>query len=91
MTDSDEKKPKTLNDEIHDLIGWLCVKWGFCLPPDLWDEIARQEYLDAKSFARAVLEAEGFQPDYETQWMRKITNRFREHFGQEQVSASEYK
>lgn len=64
----------------------LCVEWGFCIPSAEADRIARRKSLTAQEFAHEVLRAEGLNPEYERQWVRKIAARFVEHFGTSEVS-----
>jgi hypothetical protein len=66
---------------LRDLLDWLCVEWGFCIPPGDRDRIATMQHLDAEKFAAEVLRAEGFNPEYERVWLRKIKHRFHEKFG----------
>ena len=80
----------SLKKELYVLLDWLCVEWGFCIPPKDADRIAASENLDAAEFATEVLRAEGLDPEYELHWFRKIKRRFVEHFGSEAVSAKDY-
>jgi hypothetical protein len=83
--------PKSsLERELRLLLDWLCVVWGFCIPPKDYDRIAASEHLDAAEFAAEVLRAEGFNPEHEPYWMRHIKHRFVEHFGSKSVSARDY-
>jgi hypothetical protein len=78
-----------LERDLRDLLHWLCVEWGFCIPPNDRDRIATSQQLDAATFAAEVLLAEGLNPECERSWVRKIKHRFVEQFG-EVVSASDY-
>jgi hypothetical protein len=80
----------SLKTELGVLLDWLCVKWGFCIPPDDADRIASSEHLDARTFAAEVIKAEGLNPEYEISYARDIRRRFVEHFGSEAVSARDY-
>ena len=64
---------------------FVCVKWGFCNRLDLEDFIQPDGTISAETFARMTLEAEGFMPDHEPKWFRKLRNRFTEHFGSAQI------
>ena len=76
--------------EVTYLLYDLCVKWGFCIPPDRAEEIRKMSYLSAKEFAISVVVAEGMNPEYEFKWVRRITEKFRERFGQEEISSSTF-
>ena len=62
------------------MLGDLCVEWGFCnrLMPD--DLIVTGKPLTADEFARAVLVAEGMNPDY-SEWFRPIRDKFIGRYG----------
>ena len=68
--------------DLRNLLTTLCVEWGFCIPPKCTDEIVSRTSITAKEFAKAVLEAEEMNPEYEQAWVRKIANRFVEMFGE---------
>lgn len=80
---------RTLEADLRDLLVRLCVEWGFCIPPKHRNRIVTSAHLEAAEFAAQVLQAEGLDPQIETQWFRKIKNRFVEQFG-ESVSAADY-
>jgi hypothetical protein len=63
----------------------LCVNWGFCIPREEADRIARLEQLTADKFANELLLAEGFIPEYELEWRRRIRRRFIEKFGTDTI------
>lgn len=88
MTPRRPRKP-SLENHLRDLLYALCVEWGFCIPPVDQDRIAKSRQLSAEEFTAAVLHAEGFAPEYERQWFRRIKRRFTDRFG-EQVSAESY-
>ena len=67
--------------ELRRLLDALCIDWGFCISPKAADEIARGMTITAEEFAKAVLEAEEMNPEYEQKWFRRITDRFIEEFG----------
>lgn len=74
------KETPPMERELKCLLGDLCVKWGFCIPPDDFEEISKQEYYHADDFALDVVEAEG-RCGY-TSWVKKISRRFKERFGE---------
>jgi hypothetical protein len=78
-----------LQGDLRELLDELCVEWGFCVPPEAYNEICRRSSLSAEEFASAVLQAEGMNPEYEKKWFRSPSNRFVETFGAF-VSADKY-
>jgi hypothetical protein len=48
--------------EVHWLLHDLCVKLGFCLPPDVVESLKRQPPAGAEEFTDAVFAAEGLDP-----------------------------
>ena len=79
-----------LQKDILRLIDWLCVEWGFCISSSASQSIADTQKINADSFAREVLKAEGMNPDYEVEWMRKIKRRFVDEFGTDSVDIDYY-
>ena len=64
----------------------ICINWGFCLPHEKVQAIWARPRLDAKTFAFLVLQAEGFEhPEYELEWMRRLSRRFIERFGTSEI------
>jgi len=54
-------------DKLFDILGVLCVEYGFCLPePEAW-EICNMKGLNPLEIARAVIKADGGDPDYNAQ------------------------
>jgi hypothetical protein len=47
---------------VQQLLDELCVKLGFCLPPDTQRRLRESPPLDVDSFTDAVFEAEGLDP-----------------------------
>ena len=76
--------------ELSYLLYDLCVTWGFCIPPDRAEEISKMSHWNAKGFAISVVEAEGMNPEYEQQWVRRIAEKFGERFGAEEISTSTF-
>ena len=81
----------SLKKELYVLLDRLCGEWGFCIAREDVDRIAASESLNAGEFATAVLGAEGFNPENEVHWVRKIKRRFVEHFGGKSASAKDYR
>ncbi len=76
--------------EINYLLADLCVIWGFCIPPDDEIEISKADFLDAESFGRAIVSAEGMDPDTDTKWVKEIANKFKERFGTDEIDKSTF-
>ncbi len=74
--------------ELIYLLADLCVKWGFCIPPDDFDKISKMEYYQAQDFAMDVVEAEGL--DGYSGWVNKIAQRFRVRFGMDEIDSSTF-
>jgi hypothetical protein len=47
---------------VQRLLDELCVRLGFCLPPDAQERLVRDPPADATAFTDAVLAAEGLDP-----------------------------
>ena len=87
------KQPKDtppMEREINYLLYDLCVDLGFCIPPINAEEISKRTHLAAERFANDVIEAEGLKPEYEKKWMNKISNKFRERFGVEEIDEKSF-
>ncbi len=74
--------------ELIYLLADLCVKWGFCIPPDDNNEISKKEHYHAIEFAEDVVKAEGME-GYEG-WVNRIAERFRERFGTDEIDSSTF-
>ena len=46
--------------ETKVLLDKLCRRWGFCLPPDAYDDLTEKPPSDVNEFTNAVFIAEGF-------------------------------
>lgn len=62
--------------ELIYLLADLCVKWGFCIPPEDIEQISKMNYYHADDFAPDVVVAEGM--DENSRWKTKIAERFAE-------------
>mgnify|MGYP006999712614 CR=1 FL=1 len=69
----------TMERELIGLLTDLCAKWGFCIPPDHFEQITKRDFYHADDFALDVIEAKGM--DIHSQWTNKIAERFKERFG----------
>src|ERR1051326_1423460 len=85
-----EKDTPPMERELSFLLYDLCVVWGFCIPPAKAEEIREVSRWSAEKFAISVVEAEGMNPEYEQEWVRKIAERFRERFGAEEISEATF-
>lgn len=70
------------------LLGDLCTQWGFCNRLLSRDLLSAKEVVTDEIFARAVLVAEGWNPEYELTWLRAIADKFVERYGQSVSRAS---
>ena len=84
------KSTPPMEREIDYLLCDLCVNWGFCIPPVKAEEISRKSYWEAAEFAKEVVIAEGKNPEYEKQWVQKISNKFSERFGNEEIATATF-
>lgn len=74
--------------ELIYLLYELCVKWGFCIPPDDYNVISKKEHYQAIEFAKDVVKAEGMESN--SGWINKIAERFIERFGTEEIDSSTF-
>ena len=74
--------------ELIYLLADLCVKWGFCIPPDDHNVISKKEHYQAIEFAQDVVKAEGM--DAYSDWINRIAERFRERFGTDEIDSSTF-
>lgn len=58
--------------EINYLLADLCVKWGFCIPPNDQIEISKAAFYNSNDFAKDVVNAEGLDADYEKNGLEKF-------------------
>jgi len=84
------KRRENLAEDIDLLIGDLCTRWGFCndlLAKDLFED---RSVITAEGFADAVLKAEGWDPEIDTHWRRKIKRAFVDRYGQAEIAEPDY-
>lgn len=67
--------------KVDYLLNDLCVEWGFCTGLSAEQLFQAHPTLTCDLFARAVLKAEGMNPDFEKTWLRRIGERFSERLG----------
>lgn len=82
------KNVPPMERELVYLLGDLCVKWGFCIPGDDFEQITKKDYYHADDFAMDVVVAEGMDDDSE--WVNRIAERFRERFGTDEINSSTF-
>lgn len=85
-----KKDVPPMEREINYLLADLCVIWGFCIPPKDQIEISKTEFYNSNDFAKDVVNAEGLEADYEKKWVRKISERFKERFGTDEIDKSTF-
>ncbi len=85
-----DKSVPPLEREIRYLLYDLCVDWGFCVPPQDAERISVQEQYTAEQFATDVLVADGMNPEYEKKWFKKISAKFVERLGSDEVLAATF-
>jgi hypothetical protein len=74
--------------ELVYLLVDLCVKWGFCIPGEKFDQISKMEHYLADDFALDVIEVE--EMDHDSRWRSKIAERFIERFGSDEIDSSTF-
>jgi hypothetical protein len=81
-----------LRDELESLLGEVCVHGGYCsLSAEAERAITMHQKITADEFARAVLEAEGFDhPEYELALLRMLKRMFFDWFGRATVSVADF-
>lgn len=84
------KTTPPMERELNYLLQDLCVKWGFCIPPVSADGISKKSRWSSVEFALAVVDAEGMDASVDGMWVRKISERFEDRFGQEQISINTF-
>ena len=85
-----DKDVPPMERELIYLLMDLCVKWGFCIAPDGFQQISKAEYYQAEDFAKDVIAADGLHPDYDTQWVKRISEKFKERFGNNEIDISTF-
>ena len=65
----------------------LCVDWGFCIPPKESDRIASMQRITAVELAIEVVRAEGSGGSEHSEWVEKISKRFIDQFGCDELAA----
>ncbi len=84
------KNVPPMERELNYLLADLCVKWGFCIPSNDMEKISKSETYNAENFAVDVLAAEGMNSEHEIKWLRRISERFRERFGSDEIYVSTF-
>ena len=83
-----KKNTPPMERELIYLLGDLCVKWGFCIPPDDFSFISKKDRYHAIEFAQDVVDAEGL--DGYSKWINRIAERFKERFGTDEIDSSTF-
>ena len=76
-----------LEKEILRFLDELCIDWGFCIPRKDAESMSKKRSYSADQFAYDLLLAEGFIPENEVEWRRRIRRRFTEKFGCEALTS----
>jgi hypothetical protein len=68
--------------DAYPLLYDLCVRLGYCLPPEPWDALMTDPPLDVDAFAEAVFVGEGLPSprDVDTQSWRSVRALVEQHF-----------
>lgn len=67
--------------QVDKLLGVLCVRLGFCLPPDDWNRLMAEPPPDVGDFTDRVFEAEGLDPERaDLRLWRQVRDVVAEHF-----------
>lgn len=82
------KDTPPMERELIYLLADLCVKWGFCIPPNSIEQISKMECYNDRDFATDVVEAEGL--DGYSSWVNRIAERFKERFGTNEIDSSTF-
>ena len=75
------KRGRTLAEDLDAFLSQLCLEWGFCSARAGDLLAANRKEISADDFTKAVLTAEGMNPEYEVEWRRRIRNRFVDRYG----------
>ncbi len=75
-----------LRGDMKQFLDDLCVEWGFCIPTEDMERIAALSPLTADQFTDELLRADGFVPEHELQWRRKLKRRFTKQFGSDVIN-----
>ncbi|MFS4469066.1 hypothetical protein [Maribacter sp. 2210JD10-5] len=82
------KDTSPMERELIYLLTDLCVKWGFCISTDNFEQISKKDYYNDNDFAMDVVESEGM--DGYSSWINRISEKFRERFGTYQIDSSTF-
>lgn len=71
-----------MNVEIKKYLDFICVEFGFCLPPTKVDELQSRDVYTADDFVREILQIEGMNPELEQKHFRELKKEFVARFGE---------
>ena len=82
----------TFEEDLEVLMGDLIVHWGLCNRTLFAIDLIEQGSgtVDAEAFARAVLLADGKNPEYEPGLVRDIKRLFTKRYGHTKMSIHDY-
>lgn len=61
-----------MRTEVEHLLDRLCTSLGYCLPPDVREQLAAAAPTDIDGFTAAVLEGEGLDPTADREQYRQV-------------------
>lgn len=76
------KRKDDLIEDLDLLLGELCTQSGFCNGLTAAQLFCATSQISAADFSRAILEAEGMDPDNHLEHQRSIRTRFRGRYGE---------
>jgi hypothetical protein len=68
------------NQKIYALLSELCIKLGFCIPPEHSVRLQKDPPADIDSFTDAIFWAEGLAPGNEVELRREVRKVVEKHF-----------
>lgn len=71
-----------MNSEIKKYLDFICVQFGFCLPPGKIDGLLYRDHYVADDFVREILVIEGMDPNLELKHFRELKKEFVDRFGE---------
>lgn len=81
MESKQNKEIPFMEQVLNNLLSDFCVNCLFCIAPNYRNKISKANSYHAKNFANDVVWAEGMNPEFETKWVRKISEKFIDRFG----------
>ena len=79
-----------LETDLNLFIDETAEDWGFNKRPDAAAILKGRAQVSALAFARAMVEADGMQPDREPSWVRRLKRRFGQRYRADAITAEEF-